>query len=205
MKPIPKLTHIAAISLIMASYPALAASGPNTGGSGANAGGSAGSTGTIGSGTGSAAGASGGVSDHSIGSSASTSAERDRTGSASADSDTMGTSSTGATATGSTTLSSTDWDAENRYWRNNFSSRPYAKGKDYSAYEPAYRYGLETYNQNPGMRFEDIDQSRLRTGWNQARGTSTLGWDDARLATRDAYNRALQQDQNGATSGSTSQ
>src|SRR3954451_20602456 len=38
-----------------------------------------------------------------------------------------------------------DPTAENAYWSENYRSRPYAdKGRSYSDYQPAYRYGWES-------------------------------------------------------------
>jgi hypothetical protein len=83
-----------------------------------------------------------------------------------------------------------NWNSQNQYWQNNYSMRPYYKpNRDYSSYEPAYRYGVELYDLNPGRRYDDLDQTELRRGWNQSRGNSSMSWDDAREAARDAYNR----------------
>ena len=35
------------------------------------------------------------------------------------------------------------WKEEDSWWRNNFSSRPYATGRDYEEFRPAYQYGYE--------------------------------------------------------------
>ncbi|NDF11959.1 MAG: hypothetical protein EB060_03965 [Proteobacteria bacterium] len=95
----------------------------------------------------------------------------------------------------STTISS-DWNAENDYWHNQYPSRPYYdRGRAYSTVEPAYRYGVDLYNQNPGRRYEELNQSQLSSGWDTARGTSTMNWNDAQNATRDAYNRMYDQQQ----------
>ena len=88
------------------------------------------------------------------------------------------------------TSSSADWTAEDNYWRSNYASRPYYhQDRDYNAYQPAYRYGMDVYNRNPGKRYEDLDAEELQSNWATARGNSDLGWNDAQEATRDAYNR----------------
>ena len=33
---------------------------------------------------------------------------------------------------------------EDNWWRNNFSSRPYASGRNYEDFRPAYQYGFES-------------------------------------------------------------
>jgi hypothetical protein len=93
-------------------------------------------------------------------------------------------------ASGSNSSNSSSWDAQNQYWRSNYSKRPYYNSSmDYSNYEPAYRYGTELYNQNSGRSYNELNQEQLRNGWNQARGSSNMSWEDAQAATRDAYNR----------------
>lgn len=90
----------------------------------------------------------------------------------------------------SNAAANSSWDAQNNYWRNNYSSRPYfSSSRNYSTYEPAYRYGVDMYNRNPGVRWEDIDQAQLSSGWVRTRGNSSLSWSDAQMATQDAYNR----------------
>jgi hypothetical protein len=82
------------------------------------------------------------------------------------------------------------WDSENTYWRENYSMRPYySQDRNYSIYEPAYRYGVDAYHRNNGRSYSEIDQEQMRKGWEQARGDSTLDWNDAQNATRDAYTR----------------
>lgn len=81
-----------------------------------------------------------------------------------------------------------DPTAEDAYWRDNYSTRPYVDaGSSYDDYGPAYRYGVDSYRSNPGATF---DETGLATGWNSARGTSSLGWEQAKNATRDSWQRA---------------
>lgn len=71
----------------------------------------------------------------------------------------------------------------------NYNSRPYVNtDAPYTDYQPAYGYGIEAFSRQPGRRFEEVEPE-LAEGWNGARGTSTLGWDDARHAARDAWGR----------------
>jgi phage tail tape-measure protein len=81
-----------------------------------------------------------------------------------------------------------DPTVEEAYWRENFEARPYAKNAKFEDYAPAYGYGATAYTKYPDRKFEDIDED-LSKEWNAARGNSTLGWSDARPATRDAWNR----------------
>ena len=76
---------------------------------------------------------------------------------------------------------------EDEHWRQNYSSRPYIeKGADYEAYRPAYRYGWEAYDHYEGQAFDDIEP-RLSKEWESRR--VQLGWDKARPAVRDAWDR----------------
>jgi hypothetical protein len=79
---------------------------------------------------------------------------------------------------------------EDDYWRNEFPTRTYAAGSKYGwdEYEPAFRLGYERYPDYDGRRFEDVEPE-LAQRWNEARGGSQLEWDEARHATRDAYER----------------
>ena len=78
---------------------------------------------------------------------------------------------------------------EDNYWRDNYSSRPYARAdQSYDYYQPAYRYGWESRGQYAGRRYEDVETD-LERGWDKAKGTSKLAWNDAKLAVRDAWHR----------------
>ena len=82
-----------------------------------------------------------------------------------------------------------DPTSETAYWRDNFKSRPYATGAaSFDDYEPAYGYGVSAYSKYPGRSFDEVE-SDLSRDWISARGNSHLGWDNARNATRDAWER----------------
>lgn len=79
---------------------------------------------------------------------------------------------------------------EDEHWRSNYSSRPYvASGSSYEDYGPAYRLGYERYPEHHGRTFEEAE-SHLQRDWQSTRGDSSLSWDEAKHATRDAYERA---------------
>ncbi len=77
---------------------------------------------------------------------------------------------------------------EEEYWRNNYSSRPYAAGVAYDEFAPAYRYGWESKTRYADRSFEDAEND-LSRDWNVARGKSQLEWEKAKQATRDAWDR----------------
>jgi hypothetical protein len=78
---------------------------------------------------------------------------------------------------------------EDSYWRDNYSLRPYAhKDRDYTFYQPAYKYGWESRASLKDAKWDDVE-SQLDAGWMMRRGESTLEWNDARPAAQDAWNR----------------
>lgn len=81
-----------------------------------------------------------------------------------------------------------DHAVEDTYWRDNYASRPYVQGGTYDDYAPAYRYGAESYAKYPDRTFDDLEPE-LGRDWGTARGRSSLEWDRARHASRDAWHR----------------
>lgn len=79
--------------------------------------------------------------------------------------------------------------AEDSYWRENYGTRPYVDtGATYDDYGPAYRHGVEAHSRYPEREFDEIE-SDLGRDWTGARGESSLEWDRARHASRDAWTR----------------
>lgn len=79
------------------------------------------------------------------------------------------------------------------WWKANYSSRPYiTEGKNFDTYEPAYRYGIDTAIANKNNVDRDFNtlEPNLRNNWNIARGKSSMEWDEAKYATRDAFEKA---------------
>lgn len=78
---------------------------------------------------------------------------------------------------------------EDAYWRNNYTSRPYVQsGSTYDDYGPAYQYGVNARSQYPDRNFDDVE-SDLGRNWSNTRGNSSLEWEHAKHATRDAWHR----------------
>ena len=69
-----------------------------------------------------------------------------------------------------------------------FRTMPYyIDGRDWHDYAPAYRYGLDTFDQHPGCAVQQAD-SQLNGGWESAaRFGSRLTWDQARPAVDHAW------------------
>lgn len=77
---------------------------------------------------------------------------------------------------------------EETYWRENYSTRPYAGGASYDDYGPAYMYGVDAYTRYPDRSFDEVEPE-LHRGWTSSRGGSSLEWERAKHATRDAWTR----------------
>lgn len=85
--------------------------------------------------------------------------------------------------------STIDWTAEDDYWRNNYTTRPYVgSDRNYDRWQPGYRYGWESAQRYQGRPWNDVE-SDLRSGWDryEHRGTST--WEQIKDAVRDGWNR----------------
>ena len=81
-----------------------------------------------------------------------------------------------------------DSDAEDAFWRESYPDLLYYNPKqDYAQFAPAYRLGYEG-RQRYRCSFESAEPW-LRREWDSRRGVSTLGWSQARVATRDAWER----------------
>jgi len=73
------------------------------------------------------------------------------------------------------------------YWEKRFRDAPYfTAGTTWSDYEPAYRYGYDTYDKYRGRRFDEV-QPDLERKWDKAKGRSRLAWSDAKEAVRDGW------------------
>ncbi len=78
------------------------------------------------------------------------------------------------------------------YWRSNYQSRPYIDPRhDYDYYAPAYRMGYNSYalySFNRGMTYEQAEP-QIRSEYERNYGNSGLGWEKAKYAVQDAWNR----------------
>jgi hypothetical protein len=75
---------------------------------------------------------------------------------------------------------------EDNYWRNNYSTRPYASGRTYEDLQPAYRYGYEARHLNQGGDWNSV-QNDLERGWEKAKGASRSTWVEVKDAVKDAW------------------
>ena len=82
-----------------------------------------------------------------------------------------------------------DPTVEDAYWRTNYSKRSYVtKDSDYDTYQTAYRTGYEGRRRYPGKTYEEVE-AHLKRDYENSSGTGGLSWDEAKSATRDAWNR----------------
>lgn len=78
---------------------------------------------------------------------------------------------------------------EDAYWRDHFSDRPYVEsGSSYNDYGPAYGLGVDAFTRNPGRTFDEVEPE-MSGQWTTDHSASSLKWDRARHAARDAWNR----------------
>ncbi len=73
------------------------------------------------------------------------------------------------------------------HFEKEYRSAPYyINGSEWRDYQPAYKYGYDTYGQHRGRTFDDVE-SELERNWNASRADSRLAWNDARQAVRDGW------------------
>jgi hypothetical protein len=84
------------------------------------------------------------------------------------------------------------WNDEDAWWRDNFSSRPYATGRTYEDFRPGYQYGYESGRHHMGRTWTDVEPD-LEKGWDrfEHRGNST--WENVKQAVRDAWHKVTGQ------------
>ncbi len=99
---------------------------------------------------------------------------------------------TTTTGTGrATTSTGRDWNTDERYWEQNYGSRPYARAdRSFDHYRGAYRYGHESANRHSGREWNDVEPD-LRRGWDnyEHRGEHKSTWDEVKDAVKDAWHR----------------
>jgi hypothetical protein len=75
------------------------------------------------------------------------------------------------------------------YWRTVYPTEPYySPARAFEDYNPAYRYGEESWLAHRGKSFDEI-QDQLAKDWDKNRRGSKLTWDEAKIAAKRAYHR----------------
>jgi hypothetical protein len=80
------------------------------------------------------------------------------------------------------------WDDEDRYWRENYASRPYAAGTSYDILQPGYRYGYESAQRYRGRGWADVERD-LERDWDTYPNRGGGTWQQIKSAVRDAWDR----------------
>ena len=95
----------------------------------------------------------------------------------------------GSGSAGNTFAESIDPAGEEAYWRENYSSRPNVNPEvSFNEYRPAYSYGVDAHRRFEGQSFEQAEPELMR-GWDGVKGMSSLTWENASHAVRDAWQR----------------
>jgi hypothetical protein len=73
------------------------------------------------------------------------------------------------------------------HFASSYMSAPYFRqGREWRDYEPAYRYGYDSYHRAGGRDFDEMHDD-LERGWNNFRRESRLTWEEAKEAVRDGW------------------
>lgn len=81
---------------------------------------------------------------------------------------------------------------EDAYWRQNYSSQTWVdRNSRYEDYEPAFRTGWEGYSRygRSGKTFEQLEPEFRKDYERTAAGRTRLGWENAKSASRAAWDR----------------
>jgi hypothetical protein len=98
-------------------------------------------------------------------------------------------------AAGKDAIPASVYQDQDAHWSAVYATRPYVEaGEDYEDYAPAYLYGVFLYHSNPDQNFDE-SAADLAGGWESARSDSSLDWDKARPAAREAWYRISDLDQ----------
>jgi hypothetical protein len=82
-----------------------------------------------------------------------------------------------------------DPTGEDDYWREHYGQRAYVeRGSSFDDYGPAYGFGVSSFGKYPGRSFDEVE-TEISDDWDTSRGASTLTWERAKHAVRDAWNR----------------
>lgn len=78
---------------------------------------------------------------------------------------------------------------EDAYWREQHSNQWFGRDRPYEEYQGAYRTGYEGYGKYGTNRDFDACEADLQRDYEKSRGTSKIGWDQARDAARAAWHK----------------
>jgi hypothetical protein len=82
-----------------------------------------------------------------------------------------------------------DPTVEEGYWKDSYAREPYYQsGLTFEDYAPAYKLGGESRSRFADRSFDDVEED-LAGQYDEVRGDSRLDWEDAKHATRAAWDR----------------
>ena len=88
---------------------------------------------------------------------------------------------------GKATAELIDPTLEMEHWRSVYTKQPYFQSsREFTAYEPAYRAGMEAYDPLMPVTWEDREENAKE---NYNADLREIPWSEAKVAARDAYNR----------------
>lgn len=103
--------------------------------------------------------------------------------------------SVGEGTTGDRTTGIRSWEDDERWWRENYRSRPYVdESRGFEDYEPGYRYGYESANRLGRRPWNEVEGD-LRSGWDRYEGRGNSTWDNIKDSVRDAWDRLTGSDE----------
>jgi hypothetical protein len=83
-----------------------------------------------------------------------------------------------------------DPTGEADYWRTEYAARPYYdRNYKYEDYAPAYEYGSNLRASSGALAWDDSLESQARSDWENVKAKSSLTWEKAKDAVRDAFDR----------------
>jgi hypothetical protein len=97
---------------------------------------------------------------------------------------------------GKSAAEATNPTVENAYWQESYQSRPYAHPeRSYEAYELAYQLGYENYIAYSDQKttYQEVEPE-LEREYERRNDGSSVSWDHAKYAVRDAWERAKRND-----------
>ena len=93
----------------------------------------------------------------------------------------------------------TDWTTEERFWRDNYRTRPYTdESRGFDFYSPGYRYSYESV-ERVGRRPWIEAEPELRRGWDRFEGKSQSTWEEIKDSVHDAWDRITGDDDRNRT------
>lgn len=82
------------------------------------------------------------------------------------------------------------YEDTDRHYAGQYDKTDYYRSDyGYDDYQSAYRYGTRARSLSPTGQWDDETESRLEREWDQARGSSRMGWSEAKEAVKDAWHR----------------